>query len=147
MTSGISGAPYHPGVNHPQGANAPLRSDQALEKAAVAGGAAIQRLIAERNALRGRVTAQERELAALRTTAQNQRHCINGIREHYIELANKIVSEMERIAEAIQASVPESQANPSQPGQADEASDSTLISLAQRLSPHFENRSKEQGGK
>ena len=41
-------------------------SDQAIENAALAGAAAIQRLVAERNNLRNRLAAQQRELAAMR---------------------------------------------------------------------------------
>jgi hypothetical protein len=41
-------------------------SDQAIENAALAGAAAVQRLVAERNNLRNRLAAQQRELAAMR---------------------------------------------------------------------------------
>jgi len=71
-------------------------SDQAVESAALAGAAAIQRLVAERNGLRGRLAAQERELIALRQINEDLRRRLLLIHQHYVDLANNVVGRLEQ---------------------------------------------------
>ena len=61
-------------------------SDQAIENAALAGAAAIQRLVAERNNLRNRLAAQQRELAAMRVFNEELRRRLYVIHQRYVEV-------------------------------------------------------------
>ena len=74
-----------------------LSSDQAIENAALAGAAAVQRLVAERNALRGRLAGQQRELAALRAVNDDLRRRLIFIHQHYVGLAKRVVGELEHL--------------------------------------------------
>jgi hypothetical protein len=78
-----------------------LPSDQAAESAVIAGAAAIQRLIAERNSLRSRAGAQERELTSLRATNEDLRRHITVIRNSYMRLATEFVTHLQHIDDAI----------------------------------------------
>ena len=70
------------------------------ERFALAVAAAIQRLIAERNALRSRSTAQERELARLRRN-------LTLIRDSYRRLTSEFVTQLQRINSAVGDAVEE----------------------------------------
>lgn len=72
-----------------------LTPDQAMESAALAGAAAIQRLVADRNGLRHRLSVQERELTALRSLNEEMRRRLVLIHQHYVDLAKKFVSQLE----------------------------------------------------
>lgn len=80
------------GQNH----NVQTESDQELETAAVAGAAAVQRLIADRNNLRNRLALHERELAASRAAQEDLHRGLGLWHQRYIELARRVVSELEQ---------------------------------------------------
>ena len=69
---------------------AEFASSQAMENAALAGAAAIQRLVAECNGLRTRVSLQEAELARLRSAHDAVLH------QRYVDLAKKILGQLEQ---------------------------------------------------
>lgn len=73
-----------------------VEADHEIESAAVAGAAAVQRLIADRNSLRKRLAAQERDLMASRATQEDLRRRLVMLHQRYLELARKIVSQMEQ---------------------------------------------------
>jgi hypothetical protein len=73
-----------------------IETDHEIESAAVAGAAAVQRLIADRNSLRKRLAAQERDLIASRATQEDLRRRLGMLHQRYLELARKIVSQMEQ---------------------------------------------------
>jgi hypothetical protein len=106
-------------------------SDHDLEKVALLGAAAIQRLIADRDDLRNRTTTQQRELVALSAINEDLRRRIALIRHHYVELGTKILAQLEQFDEAFREASRENQ----------EKVDSSmehanLVALAQRLRPH-----------
>jgi hypothetical protein len=68
------------GFNH-------IASDQELETAAIAGAAAVERLITERNNFRT-------ELAASKAAQEELRRRFGLLHRRYIELARKVVSEL-----------------------------------------------------
>lgn len=70
--------------------------DHEIESAAVAGAAAVQRLIADRNSLRNRLAAQERDLMASRAMQEDLGRRLAMLHQRYLELARKIVSQMEQ---------------------------------------------------
>jgi hypothetical protein len=81
----------------PQPQSGDYASDQAIENAALAGAAAIQRLVAERNGLRNRLGAQQREVAALRAVNEDLRRRLILIHQRYVELAKRVVGELEQV--------------------------------------------------
>lgn len=85
----------------PQPQSGDYASDQAIENAALAGAAAIQRLVAERNGLRNRLGAQQREVAALRAVNEDLRRRLILIHQRYVELAKRVVGELEQLDGAI----------------------------------------------
>ncbi len=107
-------------------APAELEGDQALESAALAGAAAVQRLIAEHANLRNCAASQHRELETMRAINEDLRRRLNLIRHHYIELASKIASHLEQLqgttqqtTRAVEGTIASDEAN--------------LVALAQRL--------------
>jgi hypothetical protein len=82
-------------------------SDQAIENAALAGAAAIQRLVAERNNLRNRLAAQQRELAAMRAFNEELRRRLYVIHQRYVEVAKKVVGQLEQFDGTIREVVQE----------------------------------------
>ncbi|MCB1443531.1 MAG: hypothetical protein KDJ72_10975 [Methyloceanibacter sp.] len=73
-----------------------LSTDQAVEHAALAGAAAIQKLVEERNELRTRLVAQEQETAAYRALNNELRRQLLVVHQNYVEVAKGIVSDLER---------------------------------------------------
>ena len=104
--------------------------DQTIESVAIAGATAIQHLITERDSLRGRARAQEDELISLRAANEDLRRHLTLIRDHYLGLATGVVTELNQIDQYFQAALQRSQDVTSG------AEDSSLISLAERLSPN-----------
>ena len=104
--------------------------DQTIESVAMAGATAIQHLITERDSLRGRARAQEDELVGLRAANEDLRRHLTLIRDHYLGLATGVVTELNQIDQYFQAALQRSQDLTSGP------EDSSLISLAERLSPN-----------
>ena len=79
-------------------ADVPLQfaSSQAMENAALAGAAAIQRLVAECNGLRTRVSLQEAELARLRSAHDGVRRRFAVLHQRYVDLAKQILGQLEQ---------------------------------------------------
>ncbi|ODS00086.1 hypothetical protein AUC68_02905 [Methyloceanibacter methanicus] len=73
-----------------------LSTDQAVESAALAGAAAIQKLVAERNELRTRLAAQEQETAAYRALNNELRRRLLLVHQTYVDMAKGVVGDLER---------------------------------------------------
>lgn len=73
-----------------------LSNDQAVENAALAGAAAIQKLVEERNELRTRLVAQEQETAAYRALNNELRRRLLVVHQSYVDVAKGIVGDLER---------------------------------------------------
>jgi hypothetical protein len=73
-----------------------IESDDELERSAVAGAAAVERLIADRNSLRNLLAAHERELAASRAVQQDFKRQLAILHQRYIELAKRVVSQLQQ---------------------------------------------------
>src|SRR5215470_7898478 len=101
------------------------KAEHTLESLAIAWASAIQRLISERDDLRVRVNTQEGDLAHLTAANMELRRCIISIRQHYIELATKVLAQLEQLDDA--------NARPNR--SFDAARDDNLVSLAHRLKP------------
>jgi hypothetical protein len=104
-------------------------SDRALEEAALAGTAAMQRIIAERDSLRSRATARERELSTLRDTNAGFCRDIALIRDDYVKLATEFLTQLEHIDCTIREAIEKGHAANG------ESLDPDLVSLAKRFSP------------
>ena len=103
--------------------------DAELEKVAVAGAAAIQRIIADRDELRNLANSQQRELVALSAVNEDLRRRMALIRHHYVELGTRILAQLEQFDDAFRQATREQE-------HAGAASDhANLIALAQRLRP------------
>jgi predicted nucleic acid-binding Zn-ribbon protein len=76
-------------------------SVQTVEQAALAGAAAIQRIIAERDKLRDLTESQKSEMARLRSENDESRRRVLKIRQHYLELATEVLSRFEKFDEAL----------------------------------------------
>jgi len=103
--------------------------DSELEKVAVAGAAAIQRIIADRDELRNLANAQQRELVALSAINEDLRRRMALIRHHYVELGTRILSQLEQFDDAFRQATREQDAPPPPSDHAN------LVALAQRLRP------------
>jgi hypothetical protein len=101
--------------------------EQTLENIALAGASAIQRLISERNNLRARVNMQQVDLVNLSTANVDLRRCVISIRHHYIELATKVLAQLEEFDQATRDLMQERQES--------KDDDANLVSLAHRLKP------------
>src|SRR4029078_7944954 len=75
-------------------------SDETLDSVALAGAEAIQRIINDRNTLRSCTTAQQRALAAVNSVTQELRRRLVLIRHHYVELATRILTQLEEFDQA-----------------------------------------------
>jgi len=105
-----------------------LSSDQAIESAALAGAAAIQRLVEERNELRHRLSEQQREMAAVRALNEDLRQRLLTIHQHYVEMAKRVVGDLEPVDGTIREVTQEAFEGPLQRSAAGPAN-----SLARRL--------------
>ncbi|MGH6864616.1 MAG: hypothetical protein ACREDO_00155 [Methyloceanibacter sp.] len=112
----------------PGQAGGEFASDQAVENAALAGAAAIQRLVAERNGLRNRLGVQDREIMALRSMNEDLRRRLILIHQHYVDLARKVVGRLEEFDGTIREVVQDAHG-----GAAHREETATPVSLAQRL--------------
>ena len=117
-----------PNLVHPSEA---AKEEQTLEAIAVAGASAIQRLISERDHLRIRVNAQQGDLVHLTAANVDLRRCVISIRQHYIELATKVLAQLEQFDHATRGLTQERQSK-SFDGRDEDAN---LVSLAHRLKP------------
>jgi len=116
------------GVNVSAGTN--QEGEQILENIAIAGASAIQRLISERDDLRARMNTQQVDLVNLRTANVELRRCVISIRHHYIELATKVLAQLEQFDQATRDLMQERQ---DRSFGGDEHAN--LVSLARRLKP------------
>ena len=116
-----------PNIVHP---SEQTKAEHTLESLAIAGASAIQRLISERDDLRVRVNTQEGDLAHLTAANMELRRCIISIRQHYIELATKVLAQLEQLDDATRDMIQERQNR-----SFDAARDDNLVSLAHRLKP------------
>ena len=113
--------------------------DGELEKVAIAGAAAIQQIIAERDELRTYVETQRRELAALSAVNDNFRRTITLIRHHYVELGTRILRELEQFDAAFNSVThPQNETESS-------SEHANLVALAQRLKPRTAVRNSADG--
>jgi len=121
----------------PQGASSD-ESNANLENVALAGAAAIQRLIADRDELRNRTNVQQRELVALSAINEDLRRRIALIRHHYVELGTRILAQLEQFDQAFREAMrdEESAAAPSE--------HANLVALAHRLKPNTGNSRSEE---
>jgi len=87
-----------------------LSTDQAVESAAIAGAAAIQKLVADRNELRTRLAAQEQETAAYRALNNELRRRLLLVHQTYVEMAKGVVGDLERFDAALRESAQDAHA-------------------------------------
>ena len=116
-----------PNIVHP---SEETNAEHSLESLAIAGASAIQRLISERDDLRVRVNTQEGDLAHSTAANMELRRCIISIRQHYIELAIKVLAQLEQLDDATRDMIQERQNR-----SFDATRDENLVSLAHRLKP------------
>ncbi|MCJ7528184.1 MAG: hypothetical protein MUO37_08770 [Methyloceanibacter sp.] len=114
-------------------------SDANLEKVALAGAEAIQRIIAERDEFRNRSNAQQRELVAMSAINEDLRRRIALIRHHYVELGTKILGQLEQFDDAFRDAMRENQESAGSPNEY-----ANLVALAQRLRPNTGMPQSEQ---
>jgi len=105
-------------------------SDETIESIALAGAAAIQRLIADRNALRNCISAQQQDLIALTTANQELLERLRLFRRLYLEFGSRILAQLEQFDRLTREAIP-STARASAP-----EDDTNLIALAHRLRPN-----------
>ena len=104
--------------------------DETMESVALAGAAAIQRLIADRDNLRNCANAQHRDLVALSAINEDLRRRIALIRRHYVELGTRILTQLEQFDQAIRDAMQDNQHAAPAPSE-----DANLVALAHRLRP------------
>jgi len=104
--SRANGAGPHQGQPH----RMELSTDQAVESVALAGAAAIQKLVAERNELRTRLASQEQETAAYRALNNELRRRLLLVHQTYVEMAKGVVGDLERFDAALRDSAQEAHA-------------------------------------
>lgn len=88
-------------------------STQTVEQAALAGAAAIQRIIAERDKLRGLTQSQQSEITRLRAENDDSRRRVLEIRQHYLELATEVLSRFEKFDAALRKAMDQTNGQPS----------------------------------
>jgi hypothetical protein len=102
-------------------------SDQVVESVALSGAAAIRRIIGERNELR-----RERErLIAVNEELRSQIGKITKVRDHYVQLATELVTQIKHINNTIRDAVQKTH----WPSTETEDRDDTLTAMARRFSP------------
>ena len=107
------------------------KEEYTLESIAVAGASAIQRLISERDDLRVRANTQQGNLVQLTAANVELRRCIISIRQHYIELATKVLAQLEQFDHTTRDLMQERRDWPFD----GRGEDANLVSLAHRLKP------------
>jgi hypothetical protein len=112
------------------GSGPKTEAEETIESTALAGAAAIQRIITDRDNLRNWANTQNREITALRTDNEGLRRRIVLIRQRYLELATGILDQFEKFDEALREILEEDSKKSAQ------SDDPILVDLAQRLSPN-----------
>jgi hypothetical protein len=105
----------------PEGATA-----ESVEKVALAGAAAIQRLIDDRDKLRNCASSQLQDLVALSAMNKELRNRLVLIRRHYLELGTAILGQLEQFERATREAMLDNAPS----------DDGNLVALAQRLKPN-----------
>jgi len=116
-------------------------AEETIESTALAGAAAIQRIITDRDNLRNWAHAQNREITTLRTDNEGLRRRIVLIRQRYLELATGILGQFEKFDEALCEILEEDSKKSAQ------SDDPILVDLAQRLSPTGRNSAHDSSAK
>jgi hypothetical protein len=106
-------------------------TDDTLDSVALAGAEAIQRIITDRNTLRSSTAAQQRDLVALSSINQELRRRLGLIRHHYVELATRILTQLEQFDQATR----EATRDYGQSVSSGANDDDKLAALARRLKP------------
>jgi predicted nucleic acid-binding Zn-ribbon protein len=106
-------------------------SDETIESVALAGVAAIQQLIAERDNLRNCVSAQQRDLVAMNAANEELRRRLGLIRQHYLELGRRVLAQLEQFDRVTREAIEDNQATIPTPQE-----EANLIALAHRLKPN-----------
>jgi hypothetical protein len=105
-------------------------TDDTVERVAIAGANAIQRLIADRDDFRNRANAQQQDLLSLSAINKELRGRIVLIRHHYVELATRIIAQLEQFDRATRDALQDKNHAPTP-----QSDDADLLSLANRLKP------------
>jgi len=105
-------------------------SDETIESIALAGAAAIQRLVADRNNLRNCISAQQQDLIALTTANQELLDRLRLFRRLYLEFGTRILTQLEQFDRLTHEAIQSTQAGASVP-----EDDANLVALAHRLRP------------
>jgi len=106
-------------------------ADETIDSVALAGAEAIQRIITDRNNLRNCTSEQQRDLAALNSINQELRRRLGLIRHHYVELATRILTQLEQFDQATR----EATRDYGQGVPRGASDDDKLAALARRLKP------------
>ena len=115
---------------------AAVDAEATVESMALAGAEAIQHLILERNELRNRTRAQEKELSALRMTNEDLRRRIGFVHNQYLSLTSKFVAHLNDIDKVIKNNVHDGD-HPIIPDP-----DASLTLMARRFSPAARDRAQ-----
>jgi hypothetical protein len=126
----------------PQAEASEGESNESVESVALAGAAAIQRLIADRDGLRNCANAQQRDLVALSATNEDLRRRVALIRHHYVELGTRILTQLEQFDLATRDAMQDIQGAPPATSE-----DANLVALAHRLKPSNGPSRPANGGK
>ena len=111
-------------------AHASEGSDETMESIALAGAAAIQRLIADRNNLRNCISAQQQDLIALSTANQELLGRLRLFRRLYLEFGTRILAQLEQFDKLTRDAIEDTRAVAPAP-----EDDANLVALAHRLKP------------
>lgn len=106
-------------------------TNETLDGVALAGAEAIQRIIADRNNLRLCTSAQQRDLVALNSANEDLRRRLALFRHHYVELATKILAQLEQFDQATR----DVMRDQGQGAQGGTGGDDNLAALVHRLKP------------
>ena len=106
-------------------------SEESVESIALAGAAAIHQLISERDNFRACLNAQQQDLVSLSAANEELRGRLRLIRQQYLELGSRILTQLEHFDKITREALQDSPAPVSAPQ--DEAK---LIALAHRLKPN-----------
>ena len=106
------------------------KSDADVERVAIAGANAIQRLIADRDDFCNRANAQQQDLLCLSALNKELRGRIVLVRHHYVELATRIIAELEQFDRATRDALQDKD-----PAPTPQSDDADLLALANRLKP------------
>ena len=105
-------------------------SEESVESVALAGAAAIERLIADRDSLRSCATSQLQDLVALSAITKDLRRRIALLRHHYVELGTTILAQLEKYDQATRDAMQDDLGVASAPTE-----DDSLVDIARRLRP------------